>query len=75
MSRIYASLPLTGRSGKLGREVLRGAELAVERAGGSLPGLVVLDSGGADRDSRAVANATQAANDQANDRVPSVLVV
>jgi hypothetical protein len=30
-SRVYASLPLTGPAGRLAREVLRGAELALER--------------------------------------------
>lgn len=65
MSRVYASLPLTGPSGRLGREVLRGAELALERAAGQLPALVVLDSGGPDRDAQALANATGAAGDEA----------
>lgn len=65
MSRVYASLPMTGPSGRLGREVLRGAELALERADGQMPALVVLDSGGADRDARALANATRAAGDEA----------
>ncbi len=54
------SLPLTGPAARLGREVLRGAELAVN---GSAD-LVVLDSGaGDDREERAVANAERAAHD------------
>lgn len=65
MSRIYASVPLTGPSAKLGRGVLRGAELALERAAASLLGIVVMDSGGDDRDARAAANAKRAASDDA----------
>jgi branched-chain amino acid transport system substrate-binding protein len=59
--RIYASLPLAGPSGAAAREVLRGAELALDRAGGAE--LVVLDAAGEDRDARAVANARRAAGD------------
>jgi hypothetical protein len=33
VSRVYASLPLTGPQARLGNELLRGAELALERAG------------------------------------------
>ena len=33
MNRVYASLPLQGPQRRLGRELLRGAELALERAG------------------------------------------
>ncbi|MEA2418214.1 MAG: hypothetical protein QOE60_420, partial [Thermoleophilaceae bacterium] len=33
MSRVYASLPLRGPQGAFGRELLRGAELALEQAG------------------------------------------
>jgi branched-chain amino acid transport system substrate-binding protein len=60
--RVYASLPLTGRSRSAGREVLRGAELAFEQRGAE-DMLVVLDSGGDDREHRAIANATRAAAD------------
>ena len=58
--RVYASLPLRGPQGRLGRELLRGAELALERAGPRAE-LVVLDS----FDGRATANAEQAAADEA----------
>jgi hypothetical protein len=34
VTRVYASLPLTGPAAGLGREVLRGAELALERGRG-----------------------------------------
>jgi branched-chain amino acid transport system substrate-binding protein len=63
VSRVYASLPLSGPQGQPGREVLRGAELALERAEGPLPELVVLDSFGDDHGQRAVANARRAAED------------
>ena len=54
------SLPLSGPAARLGRELLRGAELALD---GSVD-LVVLDSGGGDdREERAVSNATCAAED------------
>jgi ABC-type branched-subunit amino acid transport system substrate-binding protein len=62
VSRVYASLPLTGPTAPLGREVLRGAELALERAGADVE-FVLLDSFGEDRDTRAVANARHAADD------------
>jgi branched-chain amino acid transport system substrate-binding protein len=65
MGIVYASLPLTGPSGRLGREVLRGAELAFERVRDPQESLVVLDSGGPDRDARALANAKRAADDRA----------
>ena len=58
--RVYASLPLRGPQGRLGRELLRGAELALERAG-PVAELVVLDS----FDGRATANAERAATDEA----------
>ena len=61
--RVYASLPLTGPSGAAGRDVLRGAELALERAARPRCQLVVLDSAGADREARAGANARTAASD------------
>jgi branched-chain amino acid transport system substrate-binding protein len=63
LSRVYASLPLSGPQGALGRDVLRGAELALERANGAAPELVVLDSFGADREAEAVENARRAAAD------------
>jgi branched-chain amino acid transport system substrate-binding protein len=56
--RVYASLPLRGPQGRLGRELLRGAELALERAG-PVAELVVLDS----FEDRAPVNARQAAAD------------
>lgn len=64
MGILYASLPLTGPSGRLGREVLRGAELALERVRDP-ESLVVLDSGGRDRDAKALANAKRAVDDRA----------
>src|SRR5690242_6799417 len=63
--RIYASLPLRGPTGWAGRDILRGAELAVDRAGHADVELVTLDSAGADRDGRAAANARRAAEDAA----------
>ena len=53
------SLPLTGPSARLGREVLCGAELALD---GSVE-LVVLDSDGDERQEHAAENATRAAED------------
>jgi ABC-type branched-subunit amino acid transport system substrate-binding protein len=53
-------LPLTGPAARLGREILRGAELALN---GSVE-LVVLDSdGGDDREEKAIGNAVRAAED------------
>jgi len=46
MATIYASLPLSGRPAGAGREILAGAERALNRSGGSSPELVVLDTGG-----------------------------
>jgi branched-chain amino acid transport system substrate-binding protein len=63
LGRVYASLPLSGPQGALGRDVLRGAQLALERADGTAPELVVLDSVGRDREAEAVANARRAAAD------------
>jgi branched-chain amino acid transport system substrate-binding protein len=64
VSRVYASLPLTGPLARAGRDVLRGAQIALEAADGSAPELVVLDGGfGEDRDGQAIANARQAAQD------------
>jgi branched-chain amino acid transport system substrate-binding protein len=65
MSRIYASLPLNGPQGAAGRDVLRGAELALDRDRDGAPELVVLDGFGADRDGTGVANATRAVQDDA----------
>jgi len=61
VSRVYASLPLGGAHG---REVLRGADLALERSGSAAVELVVLDSGGEDRDAQAAANARRAGGDE-----------
>jgi branched-chain amino acid transport system substrate-binding protein len=58
VSRIYASLPLSGPQSRLGSELLRGAELALERAG-PVTELVVLDSAA----EGAAANARRAARD------------
>ena len=63
MPTIYASLPLTGPARHPGRELLRGAELALERAGRDSVELVALDTGGDDREGRAVDAARQAAED------------
>ena len=65
MLRIYASLPLRGPAGAAGRDILRGAQLALERSGTAGVELVALDSWAADRDARAVANARRAADDAA----------
>lgn len=62
MRRVYISLPLAGPTGKAGREVLRGAELALE-AGGTRVIPVVLDSSGEDREAQAVSNARRAVDD------------
>jgi ABC-type branched-subunit amino acid transport system substrate-binding protein len=65
VSRVYASLPLTGPTAGAGRDVLRGAQLALEGAtNGTAPELVVLDVFGADRDGQAMANARRAAQDE-----------
>jgi ABC-type branched-subunit amino acid transport system substrate-binding protein len=61
VSRIYASLPFTGPAARLGRDVLRGARLALEARGGAE--LVALDSFGEHRDEQALANARRAAAD------------
>ena len=42
MSRVYASLPLTGPAAGAGRDVLRGAQIALEAADGTAPEMVVL---------------------------------
>jgi branched-chain amino acid transport system substrate-binding protein len=64
VSRVYVSLPLTGPTAGVGRDVLRGAQIALEAAGGTAPELVVLDGFGADRDGQAIANARRAAQDE-----------
>jgi branched-chain amino acid transport system substrate-binding protein len=61
-NRVYASLPLGGPAAEPGREVLRGAELALERADDSVE-LIALDSFGEDREEQASANARRAAAD------------
>jgi branched-chain amino acid transport system substrate-binding protein len=63
--RVYASLPLTGPVAPFGRELLRGAELALERRAESGVELLTLDSFGSDREEAAVANARRAAADPA----------
>jgi branched-chain amino acid transport system substrate-binding protein len=62
-ARVYVSLPLTGRFARPGRDVLRGAELALEAASGPVPELVVLDSDHDDRDGRAEEHARDAIDD------------
>jgi branched-chain amino acid transport system substrate-binding protein len=59
VSRVYVSLPLTGPAARLGRDVLCGAELALD---GSVE-LVVLDSDGDERQEHAAENAARAAED------------
>jgi branched-chain amino acid transport system substrate-binding protein len=63
MPTVYASLPLSGPARHMGRELLRGAELALERAGDIPVELVALDSGGEAREQRAADAAGQAAQD------------
>jgi branched-chain amino acid transport system substrate-binding protein len=62
VARVYASLPLTGPAAEFGRDVLRGAELALEGRAGRAE-LVALDSFGEDREEQAAANARLAAAD------------
>jgi branched-chain amino acid transport system substrate-binding protein len=62
-ARVYVSLPLTGRFARPGRDVLRGAELALEAASRPVPELVVLDSAPDDRDDRAEEHARDAVDD------------
>jgi branched-chain amino acid transport system substrate-binding protein len=64
VSRVYVSLPLTGPTAGAGRDVLRGAQLALESANGAAVELVVLDGFGVDRDGQAIANARRAASDE-----------
>jgi branched-chain amino acid transport system substrate-binding protein len=63
LNRVYASLPLTGPAAGLGRDVLRGAELALEGAKERAVELVAFDSFGEDRERRATANARRAVED------------
>ena len=63
MLRIYASMPLRGPAGAAGRDIVRGAELALGRPAGPGVELVALDAWDEDRDARAVANARRAAAD------------
>jgi ABC-type branched-subunit amino acid transport system substrate-binding protein len=62
--RIYVSLPLSGPLATAGRDVLRGAQLALEAAGDDTPELVVLDSAPGDRDARAEGHAHAATGDR-----------
>lgn len=61
--RVYASLPLAGPAGHAGRDILRGAELALERSGDGGTRIVALDTHAADREARARENARRAAED------------
>jgi branched-chain amino acid transport system substrate-binding protein len=63
VSRVYASLPLTGPIARAGRDVLRGAQIALEAAESAAPEIVVLDGFGEDRDAQAIANARRAVDD------------
>jgi ABC-type branched-subunit amino acid transport system substrate-binding protein len=60
---VYASLPLRGPATVAARELLRGAELALERAPDASVELVALDTSGRDRAGRAADAAAQAAED------------
>jgi branched-chain amino acid transport system substrate-binding protein len=62
VSRVYISLPLTGPGGGPGREVLRGAQLALERTEHPVD-TVVLDSAADNREQKAIENARHAASD------------
>jgi branched-chain amino acid transport system substrate-binding protein len=62
-ARVYASLPLSGPWGAVGRDMLRGADLALERAGNHAAELVALECHGQDREAAAGANARRAAAD------------
>jgi ABC-type branched-subunit amino acid transport system substrate-binding protein len=63
-TRVYASLPLAGPAGWAGRDILRGAELALERSDGDAVELVALDTHTADREGRAAEHARLAAKDE-----------
>src|SRR5215218_7519885 len=60
--RVYASLPLSGWVREAGRDILRGAELALERRPGAAD-LVVADTAGDDREALAAAHARRAVAD------------
>jgi branched-chain amino acid transport system substrate-binding protein len=62
-TRVYVSLPLAGPAGPAGRDILRGAELAIERSTHAATELVALDTHAADRDERARDHASRAAAD------------
>jgi branched-chain amino acid transport system substrate-binding protein len=62
LSRVYASLPLRGAAGSLGREVLRGAELALESREADIE-LIALDASGEDPEALAPRNARRVADD------------
>jgi branched-chain amino acid transport system substrate-binding protein len=61
--RIYLSAPLHGSAARLARDLLRGAELALEAARAAAVELVVLDSSGPGDATQALANARRAADD------------
>jgi branched-chain amino acid transport system substrate-binding protein len=62
--RVHVSLPLTGPAADIGRDVLRGAQLAHARAEADAPELVVRDAYAVpERDDRSEANARAAAAD------------
>jgi branched-chain amino acid transport system substrate-binding protein len=61
--RVVASLPLSGPQARAGRDVLRGAELAMERMRLAGVDLAPLDSFATDRERRAGENARRAAED------------
>ena len=63
MNLVYASLPLTGLAGSAGRDLLRGAELALERRHDADISLVALDASGEGRDEQALVNAQRAVSD------------
>lgn len=63
MSLVYVSLPLTGPLAAAGRDVLRGAELALEKARTPAPELELLDAFAEDRDAQAISIAHRAAQD------------
>jgi ABC-type branched-subunit amino acid transport system substrate-binding protein len=62
MRRVHASLPLTGPAAQAGRDVLRGAELALERTEARIE-VIPADSFGSNRARAAVANARQCVDD------------
>jgi branched-chain amino acid transport system substrate-binding protein len=64
VGRVYISLPLAHASGKGGREVLRGVELALEGAAAEPVPVTLLDSSGPDREAQATKNARLAAADK-----------